>query len=34
MNWVTVLTLLLSFMVGYLISAGRRMKKKNKKYKV
>ena len=34
MDWSAVITLVLAFIVGYLISAGRRMKKKNRKYKV
>jgi len=33
-DWSAVVTLVLAFIVGYAISAGRRMKKKNKKYKV
>ena len=34
MDWSAVLTLGLAFIVGYLISVGRRMKKNNRKYKV
>ena len=34
MNWATVVILVLAFFVGYSISAGRRMKKKNRNYKV
>lgn len=34
MDWSAVITLALAFFVGYAISAGRRMKKKNRKYKV